>query len=168
MKKIIITIFLLNLFLIIFSKSQDNIYDNSDLSKQIILYKIKNSEYKTTDRGYFIGNDYDLFFIYHRKDLIFIKNLVQNKPESRFYDLFNMTKENRKQTLQILSLLYMNDYQKEVEKYFIENNIDKSILKEICIPPFKEKDKHFRETLKEGDFIQYLKRDWNSKECSRE
>lgn len=168
MKKIILTIFLLNLVLIIFPKFQDNIYDNSDLSKKIILYKIKNSDYKTTDRGYFIGNDYDLFLIYHRKDLNFINNLVQNKPESRFYALFNMTKQNKKQTLQILSLLYMNDYQKEVEKYFNDNNIDKAILKEICIPPFREKNKQFREAIKEGDFMQYLKRDWESKECSDE
>lgn len=169
MKKIIIFLFFINIYLIISPMFEDNVYSRNELTQNIILHRIEHSTYKTLNNGDYIGDDYDLFFIYHRKDLNFIKNLVNNKPESRFYALFNMTKENKKQTLQILSLLYMNDYQKEVEKYFNENNLDKAILKEICIPPLNQSlNKEFRESLKEVDLRQALEREWDSKECSNE
>ena len=59
----------------------------------------------------------------------------------------------------------MNDYKKDVEEYFMKNNINNNILKEICIPPLKEKDKKLWEELKKAGMIEALERDWDSKIC---
>lgn len=168
MKKLLILFILLlviNIILFIHNQSQGNIFIQGELSKEIIVFRIKNSDYKTTNNGSFTRYDYDLFMIYNHMNLEKIKELVGENKNSRFYALFNMNDKNRNDTIKILSLLYMNDYKKDVEEYFMENNISNNILKEICIPPLKEKDKKLWEELKKAGMIEALERDWDSKIC---